>query len=325
MPRELTTGTRELERGDPRRRASSGSRPIRPALGRTAEPPGGRSPPARSPPGARRRARRRAAARQRHAVGDPDRPSALPRVHPAAPHAGLRARRRAAGRRTRSTAGRGSRARAPSTPRTRRCAGSRTSPGCPAARAAASSRAAPPATCRRSHAAREHARPRRDGPAPHRWRGRVSASEAHSSVRTMLRVMDAERSRAPTSGRLTGAALREALDADGADGVFAVVATAGTTNVGLVDDLAGVAAVAASAGCGCTSTAPTAAPALCAPSVRGTVRRDRARRLVHRRPAQVAVRAVRLVRAALPRPGARPRRAPPARVLPRGARTPMTA
>ena len=41
------------------------------------------------------------------------------------------------------------------------------------------------------------------------------------------------------------------------------------------------------------------------------VRRHRARRLVHRRPAQVAVRAVRRVRAALPRPGARARRRTP--------------
>ena len=54
---------------------------------------------------------------------------------------------------------------------------------------------------------------------------------------------------------------------------------------------------------------------------RPPVRRRRARRLVHRRPAQVAVRAVRLLRAALPRPGAGPRRAHPARGLPgRGQR-----
>ena len=53
--------------------------------------------------------------------------------------------------------------------------------------------------------------------------------------------MDAEPLDVP-GGRLTGAALREALDADG-EGVFAVVATAGTTNLGLIDDLAGLAAV----------------------------------------------------------------------------------
>ena len=47
--------------------------------------------------------------------------------------------------------------------------------------------------------------------------------------------------------------------------------------------------------------------ALAAPSVRAPVPRHRARRQLHRRPAQVAVRAVRLLRAALPRPRARPR------------------
>ena len=70
----------------------------------------------------------------------------------------------------------------------------------------------------------------------------------------------------------------------------------------------------ASSASGCTSTAPTAAPALAAPSVRGRVRRHRARRQLHRRPAQVAVRAVRLLRAALPR--ARARRAPRTRSRP---------
>ncbi len=45
-------------------------------------------------------------------------------------------------------------------------------------------------------------------------------------------------------GRLTGERLEPVL-ADAGDRVFAVVATAGTTNAGLVDDLAGVAAVLA--------------------------------------------------------------------------------
>jgi glutamate/tyrosine decarboxylase-like PLP-dependent enzyme len=46
-------------------------------------------------------------------------------------------------------------------------------------------------------------------------------------------------------GRLTGDALRTALEADDGDGVFAVVASAGATNAGTVDDLAGVAEVCA--------------------------------------------------------------------------------
>ena len=60
---------------------------------------------------------------------------------------------------------------------------------------------------------------------------------------------------------------------------------------------------------GCTSTARTAAPGLAAPSVRQLFDGIERGRLVHRRSAQVAVRAVRLLRAALSRSGAR--RGPP--------------
>ena len=56
-----------------------------------------------------------------------------------------------------------------------------------------------------------------------------------------------------------------------------------------------------------------------APSVRGAVRRDRAGRLAHRRPAQVAVRARSTVRAAVPRPGAGARGAHASARLPRRA------
>jgi glutamate/tyrosine decarboxylase-like PLP-dependent enzyme len=44
-------------------------------------------------------------------------------------------------------------------------------------------------------------------------------------------------------GRLTGEALRAALAVTDTDGLFAVVASAGSTNAGIVDDLAGVADV----------------------------------------------------------------------------------
>jgi L-2,4-diaminobutyrate decarboxylase len=110
------------------------------------------------------------------------------------------------------------------------------------------------------HAAREHAR--------HAGRraGRVACgAEAHSSVRSMLRVMDAGTLEVP-GPRLTGAALREALD--GADDVFAVVATAGTTNLGQVDDLAGVAAVCREHGVWLHVDGAYGLGALCAPSVR---------------------------------------------------------
>lgn len=103
-------------------------------------------------------------------------------------------------------------------------------------------------------AARHHAATRRrlDGrPRPARWCIAASA-EAHSSIVSTARVMDIDVVLAPVDerARLTGTALRTALDElaredpDRADGVFAVVATAGTTNAGIVDDLDGVAAVA---------------------------------------------------------------------------------
>jgi glutamate/tyrosine decarboxylase-like PLP-dependent enzyme len=70
---------------------------------------------------------------------------------------------------------------------------------------------------------------------------------AHSSIASAARVMDASLLVAPTDerGRLTGDRLAATLDgAESASNVFAVVATAGTTNAGFVDDLGGVAEVA---------------------------------------------------------------------------------
>lgn len=109
------------------------------------------------------------------------------------------------------------------------------------------------------HAARERAR---HGGATAR---RVAVSEeVHSSVRSMLRVMDAGTVEVP-GARLTGPALRDALE----DDVFAVVATAGTTNLGTVDDLAGVAGVCAERGLWMHVDGAYGLAALCAPSVRG--------------------------------------------------------
>ena len=88
--------------------------------------------------------------------------------------------------------------------------------------------------------------PRRGAAAPGpRLRMAVSA-EAHSSVAKAFRIIGVEALVVPSvDHRLTGAALREALagDEDPSD-VVGVVATAGTTNAGIVDDLAGVADVA---------------------------------------------------------------------------------
>jgi glutamate/tyrosine decarboxylase-like PLP-dependent enzyme len=91
--------------------------------------------------------------------------------------------------------------------------------------------------------AREAARARLHVPPP-RWR--VAAStEVHSSVATAARVIDAEVVPVEVDAdfRMTGETLEAALRREEAAGVFGVVASAGTTNLGVVDDLAGVAEV----------------------------------------------------------------------------------
>jgi glutamate/tyrosine decarboxylase-like PLP-dependent enzyme len=73
-------------------------------------------------------------------------------------------------------------------------------------------------------------------------------------------------------GRMEGAATRAAIAAlpeDDAARVFAVVATAGTTNVGIVDDLEGVGAAAREAGAWFHVDGAYGGAALCAPSRRG--------------------------------------------------------
>jgi glutamate/tyrosine decarboxylase-like PLP-dependent enzyme len=117
------------------------------------------------------------------------------------------------------------------------------------------------------HAAREHARHRRAGAPPDRWRVACS-DEVHSSVRSAARVMDVDVLPVPADehGRMHGAALAEALA--GADGVFAAVATAGTTNAGLLDDLAGAAATCKEHGVWLHVDGAYGAAGLCAPSVR---------------------------------------------------------
>ncbi len=117
-------------------------------------------------------------------------------------------------------------------------------------------------------AARETARARRGMPAGGRWRLACTA-DVHSSVRSVARVMDVDVVEVPgdAQDRMTATALRGALAQ--ADGVFAVVASAGTTNAGLVDDLSGVADVAARAGVWMHVDGAYGGAALVAPSVRG--------------------------------------------------------
>jgi L-2,4-diaminobutyrate decarboxylase len=98
-------------------------------------------------------------------------------------------------------------------------------------------------------AARETALERHGRRPAGRWAVCVTA-ETHSSVTHALRVvMDVDVIEVPGDdrGRMTGAALRKValgLPESVREGVFAVVATAGTTNLGVVDDIAGIAEVA---------------------------------------------------------------------------------
>ena len=68
---------------------------------------------------------------------------------------------------------------------------------------------------------------------------------AHSSIASACQVMDAELVGVPGDEhqRLSGENLRAVLEAQGPETFFAVVATAGTTNFGIVDDLESVARV----------------------------------------------------------------------------------
>jgi L-2,4-diaminobutyrate decarboxylase len=120
-------------------------------------------------------------------------------------------------------------------------------------------------------AARHTAQLAREGGRPDRWFVACSA-EAHSSIAHAARVMDIDILSVPVDerGRLTGAALDQALAEHGADDVFAVVATAGTTNFGIVDDLASVADVAAARGLWFHVDGAYGVAALAAPSVRAT-------------------------------------------------------
>jgi aromatic-L-amino-acid decarboxylase len=85
----------------------------------------------------------------------------------------------------------------------------------------------------------------------HGWRRRrlrvAVSDQTHSSVRNALRILDMDEFVVPTKDhRLSGDGLRDSLARDRHHrDVVAVVATAGTTNAGIVDDLAGIADVAA--------------------------------------------------------------------------------
>ena len=95
-------------------------------------------------------------------------------------------------------------------------------------------------------AARHTARVERERsgtPLPRRW-AFVCSAEAHSSLKAAARVMDVEIIPVPIdeSGRMRGSDVTATVD--DWDGVFAVVATGGTTNFGIVDHLKSIGQVA---------------------------------------------------------------------------------
>ena len=119
--------------------------------------------------------------------------------------------------------------------------------------------------------ARHTAERRREG-RPARWRF-AACDTVHSSVTAAARVMDADVLSVSSDerGRLTGEALGRALDEDwNGDDIFAVVASAGATNAGTVDDLAGVAEVCAERALWFHVDAAYGGGGLLAPSVRGS-------------------------------------------------------
>ncbi len=101
----------------------------------------------------------------------------------------------------------------------------------------------------------------------------AATREVHASVRAAARVMDVElvEITADERGRLTGAALEAALAANDDTGeltVFAVVATGGTTNAGMVDELDAIADVCEARGLWMHVDGAYGLAALCAPSAR---------------------------------------------------------
>ncbi len=115
--------------------------------------------------------------------------------------------------------------------------------------------------------ARETAKSRRGGRPAGGWQ-LVCTANAHSSIQSAAKALDVEIVDVPVDdrGHLTGAALREVLETH--PDVFAVVASAGTTNEGLVDDLADIVDVAKEFGVWVHIDGAYGGAALAAPSVR---------------------------------------------------------
>ena len=107
---------------------------------------------------------------------------------------------------------------------------------------------------------------------PERWVIACS-EEAHSSIASAANVMDVDvlKIAVDKNGRLQGTAVAQAIDhlhATTKARVFAVVATSGTTNLGIIDDLKGIGNAAHDRGIWFHVDGAYGLAALCAPSVR---------------------------------------------------------
>ena len=106
-----------------------------------------------------------------------------------------------------------------------------------------------------------------------RWAVACS-KEAHSSIKAAADVMDIELVKVPTDahGVMQGSAVQEAVakyeSTHAGHKVFAVVATAGTTNLGIIDDLHGIADYVHSRGIWFHIDGADGLAALCSPAVR---------------------------------------------------------
>ena len=107
-----------------------------------------------------------------------------------------------------------------------------------------------------------------------RTRGLIIASTgAHSSIAQAARAMDADivKAAADDRGRMNAAAIRDLLDSlsdEDRDRVLAIVATSGTTNAGVIDDLVGAADAAAELDAWFHVDGAYGAAALCSPRAR---------------------------------------------------------